>query len=117
MPRMWPGDLKPFVLLAGEILSPPFSRAARREAGLLIGRLQQGETLGMPHCRPMPSIAAGVLELRVRDEGQNWRLVCYVDEIAVVLLDVFAKKTQKTPAAVIRTCQNRLTLYLKARNA
>lgn len=114
---MWPGDLKPFVTLAGEILTPPFSREARREAGLLIGRLQQGETLGMPHCRPMPAVSAGVLELRVRDEGQNWRLMCYVDEIAVVLLDVFAKKTQKTPATVIRTSRKRLAQYLKARNA
>jgi len=40
---------KPVVWLAGELKTPPFSKDARVEAGFLLRRLQQGETLGMPH--------------------------------------------------------------------
>jgi len=37
------------VWLHGEVRTPPFSEAARREAGLLLRRLQRGEYIGMPH--------------------------------------------------------------------
>ena len=44
--------------LHGEVKTPPFSRAARLEAGFLLRRLQQGESIALPHSRPMPSIGA-----------------------------------------------------------
>ena len=78
---------------------------------MLLRRLQSGEILGMPHSRPMPSIGSRCHELRVRDESANWRLIYRVDEDAIVLLEVFAKKTTKTPAAVIRACKARLKRY------
>lgn len=56
--RMAPTD-KPLVWLRGEVKSPPFSAAARLEAGWLLRRLQAGEKLGMPHSRPMPTIGRG----------------------------------------------------------
>ncbi len=65
----------------------------------------------MPHSRPMPSIGSRCHELRVRDEGANWRLIYRVDADAIVLLGVFAKKTGKTPVAVIRACKARLKRY------
>ncbi len=102
---------KPLVWLHGEVRTPPFSREARVEAGVLLRRLQNGESLGMPHSRPMPSIGSRCHELRVRDEGANWRLIYRVDADAIVLLEVFAKKTGKTPAAVIRACKARLKRY------
>ena len=102
---------KPLVWLHGEIQTPPFSREARLEAGVLLRRLQQGESLGMPHSRPMPSIGNRCHELRVRDESANWRVIYRVDGDAIVLLDVFAKKPGKTPAAVIRACRGRLKRY------
>ena len=34
-----------------------------------------------------------------------------IDKDAIVILDVFAKKTGKTPKAVIETCQKRLKEY------
>jgi len=37
------GAEKPLRWLHGEVKTPPFSRAARLEAGLLLRRLQQGE--------------------------------------------------------------------------
>ena len=81
------------------------------EAGVLLRRLQNGESLGMPHSRPIPSIGRRCHELRVRDESANWRVIYRVDADAIVLLEVFAKKTGKTPAAVIRACKARLKRY------
>ena len=42
------------VWLRGAVKTPPFSAAARLEAGVLLRRLQRGDLLGMPHGRPMP---------------------------------------------------------------
>lgn len=42
----------PLVWLRGAVKTPPFSAAARLEAGVLLRRLQRGEKLGMPHSRP-----------------------------------------------------------------
>ena len=47
---------KPLVWLKGEVKTPPFSAEARVEAGFLLRRLQKGESLGLPHARPMSSI-------------------------------------------------------------
>jgi phage-related protein len=107
------GDDKPLVWLKGEIKTPPFSRDARIEAGMLLRRLQRGESIGMPHSRPMPSIAARCHELRIRDEDQNWRIIYRIDPDAVVILEVFAKKTGGTPKKIIETCQARLRAYGK----
>ena len=81
------------------------------EAGVLLRRLQSGESLAMPHSRPMPSIGSRCHELRVKDESANWRLIYRVDSDAVVLLHVFSKKTGKTPVAVIRACKTRFRRY------
>lgn len=109
-PPVSPND-KPLVWLHGEIKTPPMSGAARVEAGYLLRLLQQGRTIGMPHSRPMPSIAKHVHELRIQDADATWRIVYRTDADAVVILDVFAKKTQTTPLNVIRTCQRRLAAY------
>ena len=42
-------DRKLLGWLHGEIKTPPFSTEARIEAGCLLGRLQRGELLTMPH--------------------------------------------------------------------
>lgn len=65
----------------------------------------------MPQSRPMPSIAARCHELRINDEGQTWRLVYRIDTDAILILAVFAKKTEKTPDDIIRICQQRLKNY------
>ena len=57
--------------LQGEVKSPPFSRQGRLETGYLLRRLQQGDSLGLPHSRPMPGVGPRCHELRVRDEGHN----------------------------------------------
>lgn len=67
-------DDKPLVWLEGEIKTPPFSQKARIEAGFLLRLLQKGESLGMPHSRPMPSVGRRCHELRIRDKDNNWRI-------------------------------------------
>jgi len=94
------GD-KPLVWLEGEIKTPPFSSTARVEAGYLLRRLQQGETLGMPHSRPLPSIGPRCHELRINDERATWRIIYRIDSDAIIILEVFSKKSRAMPKAVI----------------
>lgn len=83
--------------MRGEIKTPPFSPSARIEAGFLFRLLQMGETLSMPHSRPMPSIGKNCHELRINDENSTWRIIYRIDKDAVIILEVFNKKTQQTP--------------------
>jgi len=105
------GDGKPLIWYYGEIKTPPFSKDARIEAGTLLGKLQQGERLSLPHSRPMPIIDRRCHELRVRDKGLNWRIIYRNDADAIVVVEVFAKKTNDTPKKVIRNCRRRLREY------
>ena len=108
---------KPLVWLKGEVKTPPFGEKARIEAGFLLRRLQQGDTLSLPQSRPMPAIGTRCHELRVTDRDQTWRIMHHVASDAVVILDVFAKKTEATPASVLDTCRKRLADYLKVVSA
>ena len=65
----------------------------------------------MPQSRPMPAVGARCHELRVVDEGVIWRIVYRVDPDAIVIADVFAKKTAKTPPPVLDVCRKRLKGY------
>lgn len=102
---------KPLVWLHGEVKTPPWSTEARREAGFLLRRLQLGDLLSLPASRPMPSIGASVHELRIKDAAAEWRIVYRLDVDAIVIAEVFHKKTRATPAAVIETCKRRLRQY------
>jgi phage-related protein len=102
---------KPIVWLHGEIKTPPLSTNARLEAGFYLRRLQRGELLSMPRSRPMPDIGARCHELRVDDGSLTWRVIYRTDVDAILILDVFAKKTRQTPQAVIRICRRRLRDY------
>jgi phage-related protein len=105
---------KPLGWLHGEIKTPPFSKEARVETGTLLRRLQEGEALGMPHSRPMPSVGHRCHELRVRDGDANWRIIYRLDSDAVVIVEVFAKTTRQTPKRVIKTSQRRLRQFDEA---
>lgn len=107
---MSPRD-KPLVWLQGHVKSPPFTDAARREAGFLLRMLQRGENVVMPHARPMPSIGARCRELRINDAGHTWRIVCRVDADAIVIVAVFEKHTRATPKLIIAMCGDRLKRY------
>ncbi|MCI0407535.1 MAG: type II toxin-antitoxin system RelE/ParE family toxin [Acidobacteria bacterium] len=102
------------VWLQGEIKTPPFSPGARIEAGVLLRGLQGGEKLGLPHSRPLPAIGARCHELRIPDATATWRVVYRLDPDAVVIAEVFSKKTATTPRHVIDLCRRRLRAYDEA---
>lgn len=97
--------------LHGEIKTPPFSTEARIEAGCLLGRLQRGELLAMPHSRPMPAIGPRCHELRVKDARAEWRIIYRIDPDAILVVEVFGRKTRETPDQIINTCRRRLREY------
>lgn len=108
---------KPLVWLSGEVRTPPFSAMARIEAGVLLGRLQRGESLGLPHSRPMPSIGVRCHELRILDERRSWRIVYRVDADAILIVAVFPKSTRRTPQRILDDCKRRLARYDAATGA
>lgn len=105
------GGDTPLVWLGGEVRTPPFSATARLEAGAHLRRLQRGESLGMPHSRPMPSIAPRVHELRIRDGARTWRIIYRIEPDAIVIGEVFAKTTRRTPHAIVERCRQRFRRF------
>jgi phage-related protein len=112
---MSPSD-KPLVWLHGQVKTPPFSESARLEAGYLLRLLQRGEKLPMPHSKPMTSIGPRCHELRITDEDKIWRIVYRIDSDAIVIAEVFQKKSEKTPKPIIAICKVRLRMYDNASN-
>jgi phage-related protein len=102
---------KPIVWLHGEVRSPPFSHEARIEAGFLLRRLQNGEILSLPASRPLPGVGTKCHELRITDRDVIWRIVYYLASDAVVILEVFSKKTQTLPKPIADAAKRRLRDY------
>jgi len=105
-----PSD-KPLVWLHGEVRTPPLGTNARLEAGFLLRRLQRGDRIGLPASRPMPSIGKSCHELRVNDESATWRIIYRIDFDAILILEVFSKKTPTTPKHVVDACRQRIKEY------
>lgn len=105
---------KPLVWLKGQVKTPPVTAEARIEAGFLLRRLQQGDVIALPHSRPMSSTGPQCHELRIADREHTWRIMYHLAADAVVILDVFSKKTEATPKGVIDTCRKRLVAYRTA---
>lgn len=61
----------------------------------------------------MPAIGSQCHELRVNDGGQSWRIVYHIATDAVVILEVFGKKTRTTPVPILEICRKRLAAYLR----
>ena len=106
---------KPLVWLRGEIKTPPFTAEARVEAGHLLRFLQLGWNLSMPHSKPMSTIGLRCHELRIKDVRSDWRIVYRVDADAVIIADIFAKTTRRTPERTIADCKRRLKMYDEAK--
>lgn len=102
---------KPLVWLHGEIKTPPFSFDGRQEAGMLLRLLQEGNVLGMPQAEALPDVGVRCGSLRVRDAEHSWRIVYRIDTDAILILDVYCKKTRKIPVEVIERCRKRLKQY------
>ncbi len=56
----------------------------------------------MPHSGAMPTIGRRCHELRINDADATWRTVYRIESDAIVLLEVFGKKTSKTPRAAFK---------------
>jgi phage-related protein len=104
---------KPLVWMHGEITTPPFSSNARIEAGYLLRQVQKGVKLSLPQSRPMPSIGTRCNELRINDANLTWRIIYRIYTDSILILEVFEKKTNKTPKSIIDICKQRIKRYEK----
>ena len=102
---------KPLAWLHGEIKTPPFTEKGRKEAGYLLRLLQRGEKLGMPQAEPLPTVGPRCGAIRVPDGAHNWRIMYRVDPDAVLIVEVYPKKTRKIPQEIIDRCKKRLKNY------
>ena len=107
---MSPTDL-PITWLVNAPSSPPFSERARRACGYLLRQLQRGGAVEMPHSRPMPSVGKSCHELRIPDGSIDWRILYRIDADTILLIEIFQKKSRKTPKPVIELCQQRISLF------
>jgi phage-related protein len=100
--------VKPIAFLGGSLDDlRGFPADARREAGYQLDRVQRG--LNPDDWRPMPSIGAGVREIRVRDAASAFRVI-YVATFAdvVYVLHAFQKKTRQTAKRDVDLAASRL---------
>ena len=89
-----------------------FPRSAMREAGHQLDKVQHG--LPPDDFKPMKTIGAGVMEIRIRDEAGAFRVVYVAKfESAVYVLHCFQKKTSKTNPRDIELARQRLTELIK----
>ena len=73
-----------------------------------LARLEAGLTLSMPLSRPMPSIGAGVHELRLKDRSGVYRVIyAVVVSGRVHVLHAFKKTTQGTPLRNLELARKR----------
>ena len=100
--------MKPIAFLGGSLDDlRGFPADARREAGYQLDRVQRG--LDPDDWRPMPSIGAGVREIRVREAAGAFRVI-YVATFAdvVYVLHAFHKKTRQTAKRDVDLAASRL---------
>jgi len=71
-------------------------QAMKKEGGFQLGRVQQG--LDPNNYRPMPSIGAGVKEIKLQDDDKSQYRLIYVAkfEEAIYVFHVITKKTSET---------------------
>ncbi len=98
---------------AREVISA-FPESVRQELGYLLFRMQNGETLGMPHSSPMKTVAVGASELRVRGADGIYRAFYFTKSSnGILVFHAFVKKTPKTPMSEIDVGRKRLKELLE----
>lgn len=104
-PLTWVGDSRDAI--------KDFPGVARQQAGFQLDRLQRGTA--PQDWKPMPSVGAGVNEVRIHT-GNEYR-VLYVAKFAeaVYVLHAFEKKTQKTTGRDIELAARRYRALLNSR--
>jgi len=84
-----------------------FPEGVRQNLGFELWQLQQGQRPA--DCRPLPSVGAGVFELRDQDE-RAWYRVVYLSRIndVIYVLHCFEKKSREMPRRNFETAKRRL---------
>ena len=83
-------------------------KAIREDFGIALGQMQEGRPATLP-VRPMPSIAAGVFELKDADRSKWYRMVYLARvEDTIYVLHCFTKNTAKTERRDLSTAEERL---------
>lgn len=86
-----------------------FPKDVKKSVGKAVLDLQKGNDLSMPLSRPMPTVALGVEELRIKDATGIYRTFYYKKSSrGILVFHAFMKKTQKTPAREIELGRKRL---------
>ena len=102
-----------FHVKAREVIKT-FPPEVRLSLGKAIWEVQKGVAVGMPLSKPMPSVAAGVEELRIKDRTGIYRTFYYTkSERGIVVFHAFVKKTQKTPMLEMELGRRRLKEILR----
>lgn len=86
---------KDLVWFHGDVKTPPFSAEARTEVGVLLRKLQMGQKLPMPQSEPLRAVGPR----------------CRIEPDAIVILEVFDKKTGAVPQKIVEICKRRLKAY------
>lgn len=87
---------KVLVWREGKMKNTFFSSEARIEAAYRLQLLQKGGSLSMPQSCPVTSMGKGCHELRINDENKTLRIIYRIEDDSIVVVHVFAKKTNKT---------------------
>lgn len=105
-------DIKEIIWLGDSLkIVREFPKDIRKDFGAALWMLQTGE---VPiHSRPMPSVSAGVFELKESDD-RTWYRVMYFTKIeeTIVVLHSFEKKRRKTSSTDLDTAKQRLKRFL-----
>lgn len=76
--------------------------------------MQQGYELREPISKKLRS-EPDLFELRIHDGPLSWRIIYHVGRDEVVVLTMFKKKTERTPAQALKVSEQRLSRYLAAK--
>lgn len=86
-----------------------FPADVRDRLGQALLEIQKGFKLGMPRVRPMPSVAPGIEEIRLRGKDGIYRVFYFTrDPRGVLVFHAFMKKSQQTPRLEIELGKKRL---------
>jgi len=87
----------------------------QHRAGFLLKELQKGND--PPDWKPMPTVGAGVNELRIRDESGAYRVIYIARfEEAVYVLRCFEKTSQKTSQLDLQAAATRYRELIRRRS-
>jgi phage-related protein len=77
--------------------------AVRKELGAVLTRLQKSQSVGMPDLRQMPSVQAGVAEIRIADRSGIFRTFHVINsEHGILVFHAFTKKLKELRFRILR---------------